>query len=77
MEINMANKKPFEIRADMLQMAKDYMDQSWQLNYSFVQQLFEQNKATVAEMQKALTPYSTEELMKKAQEFYSFVSKKD
>jgi len=73
----MSNKNPFEIRADMLQMAKDYMDQSWQLNYSFVQQLFEQNKATVAEMQKALTPYSTEELMKKAQEFYSFVSKKD
>ena len=73
----MSNKNPFEIRADMLQMAKDYMDQTWQLNYSFVQQMFEQNKATVAEMQQALKPYSTEELMKKAQEFYSFVSKKD
>jgi hypothetical protein len=73
----MANKNPFEIRADMLAMAKDYMDQTWQLNYTFVQQLFEQNKITAAEMQQALEPYSTKELMEKAQEFYSFVSKKD
>jgi len=73
----MANKNPFEIRADMLAMAKDYMDQTWQLNYTFVQQMFEQNKITAAEMQKALEPYSTKELMEKAQEFYSFVSKKD
>ena len=73
----MANKNPFEIRADMLAMAKDYMDQTWQLNYTFVQQMFEQNKITAAEMQQALEPYSTKELMEKAQEFYSFVSKKD
>lgn len=73
----MSNKNPFEIRADMLAMAKDYMDQTWQLNYTFVQQMFEQNKITAAEMQKALEPYSTKELMEKAQEFYSFVSKKD
>jgi hypothetical protein len=73
----MANKNPFEIRAEMLQMAKDYMDQQWHMNLDFTRQLFEQNQKSVEEMQEALKPYSVEELMSKAQEMYSFVSKKD
>lgn len=73
----MSNKSPFEIRAEMLQMAKDYMDQIWSMNVDFTRQLVEQNKATAEEMQKALTPYSMEELMEKAKELYSFVTKKD
>lgn len=71
------NKNPFEIRAEMLAMAKDYMDQQWHMNLDFTRQLYEQNKKTVEEMQEALKPYSVDELMKKAQEMYSFVSKKD
>lgn len=70
------NKNPFEIRAEMLQMAKDYMDQAWHLNVDFTRQMFEQNKATAEDIQKALTPYSMEELMEKAKELYSFVSQK-
>ena len=73
----MANKNPFEIRAEMLQMAKDYMDQQWHMNLDFTRQLFEQNKKTIEEMQDALKHYSMEELMKKANEMYSFVAKKD
>lgn len=73
----MSNKNPFEIRADMLAMAKDYMDQAYHLNVDFTRQLMEQNKITAEEMKTALTPYTIEELMEKAQEFYSFVSKKD
>ena len=73
----MSNKNPFEIRAEMLQMAKDYMDRQWEMNYNFTEKLFEEGKKTAEEVQKAMTPYSSEELMKKAQEFYSFVSKKD
>lgn len=72
----MSNKNPFEIRAEMLQMAKDYMDQQWHMNLDFTRQLFEQNKKTVEEMQDALKPYSVEELMTKAKEFYSFVTDK-
>ena len=71
------NKNPFEIRAEMLSMAKDYMDQSWHRNIDFMQQLLDSNKATVEEMQKALTPYSMDDLMAKAKEMYSFVSSKD
>ena len=73
----MSNKNPFEIRAEMLAMAKDYMDRQWEMNIDFTRQLVEQNKATVEEMQEALTPYSMEELMSKAKELYSFVSTKD
>jgi hypothetical protein len=43
----------------------------------FTQQLFEQGKKTAEDMQEALKPYSTEELMKKAAELYTFVSKRD
>ena len=73
----MSNKNPFEIRSEMLGMAKDYMDRQWEMNYMFSQQLYDQGKKTVEEMQEALKPYSTEELMKKAAEMYAFVSKKD
>jgi hypothetical protein len=73
----MSNKNPFEIRTEMLQMAKDYMDKQWEMNYHFTQQMFEQGKKSAEDVQKALTMYSTEDLMKKATELYSFVSKKD
>ena len=71
------NKNPYEIRAEMLAMAKDYMDQAWHMNVEFTKQLVEQNKASVAELQAVLTPYSMEDLMAKAKEMYSFVSSKD
>lgn len=73
----MANKNPFEIRAEMLQLAKDYMDQQWHMNLDFTRQLFEQNQKTVEEMQAALEPYSMDDLMEKAKEMYSFVSNKE
>jgi len=73
----MSNKNPFELRFDVLQMAKDYMDRTWEMNYVFTQQLFEQNKTTAEEMKKALESYPVEELMKKAQELYKFVIKQD
>lgn len=71
------NKNPFEIRAEMLAMAKDYMDQAWHMNVEFTKQLVEQNKASVEELKTVLTPYSMEDLMAKAKEMYSFVSSKD
>jgi len=70
-------KNPFEIRADMLAMAKDYMDKQYQTNMEFTKKLFEEGKKTIEEMQTAITPYSVEDIVAKATEFYSFVSKKD
>jgi hypothetical protein len=73
----MSNKNPFELRTEVLAMAKEYMDQAYHMNVNFVQTLFEQGKKSVEEMQAALTPYSAEDLIAKANEMYSFVSKRD
>lgn len=74
---DMTHKNPFEIRAEMLKLAKEYMDAQYQLNLQLMNDLFEQNKATAEEMKEAYKMYSVEELMEKAKEMYSFVSKKD
>ena len=71
------SKNPFEIRAEMLQLAKDYMDNQWMMNVEFTRQMFEQGKKTADEMQAALQMYSMDELMEKAKDMYTFVSKKD
>ena len=64
----MSNKNPFEIRAEMLHMAKDYMDRQWETNWLVTQQLFEQGKATAEEVKVAMQPYSVEAMMEKAKE---------
>lgn len=73
----MSHKNPFEIRAEMLQLAKDYMDSQYQLNIRLMNDLYEQNKATIEQVKDAYKIYSMEELMSKAREMYSFVSTKD
>ena len=73
----MSNKNPFEIRSEMLAMAKDYMDQQYHMNIEFTRKLFDEGKKTAEELQAAITPYSMEDLMEKAKEMYSFVSNKD
>jgi hypothetical protein len=73
----MSNKNPFEIRTEMLAMAKDYLDKQWEMNYMFANQMFEEGKKTAEEMQEVMKPYSMEELTEKAKELYTFVSNKD
>lgn len=73
----MSNKNPFEIRSEMLQLAKEYMDQQQSLNMTFAENMFEAGKKTAEEVQQAYQMYSMEDLMEKAKEMYSFVSKKD
>jgi len=73
----MSNKNPFEIRADMLKLAKDYMDAQHQLNIQLANDMFEQGKKTYEDVQAAYKMYSTEDLMAKAKEMYAFVSNKD
>lgn len=73
----MATKNPFEIRAEMLQLAKDYMDQQYHMNVQFAEKMMEAGKKSADEMSEIYKMYSIEELMEKAKEMYSFVSKKD
>jgi len=72
----MSNKNPFEIRSEMLQLAKDYMDQQYHMNREFAEKMYEAGKSSMEEWQKANQMYSMDELMEKAKEMYSFVSKK-
>ena len=73
----MANKNPFEIRAEMISLAKEYMDQVTALNIDAATKMMEAGKIQAEEFAKATQMYSMEDLMEKAQEMYSFVSKKD
>lgn len=72
----MTAKNPFEIRAEVLQLAKEYMDQQYHMNVQFAEKMMEQGKKTSEELQEMYKMYSMEELMEKAREMYSFVSKK-
>lgn len=67
----MANKNPFEIRSDILAMAKDYMDKQYQLNLEMTQKMIEAGQKSLEDLP---TLYSIEELQEKAKELYSFVS---
>lgn len=71
------SKNPFEIRAEVLELAKEYMDKQIQMNTEYVEKLQELGKVNADEYMKAFTPYTFEDMMKKAQEMYSFVSTKD
>lgn len=77
----MSNKNPFEIRAEMLQLAKDYMDQQYHMNIQFIENMAAEGgktrKAIEEQLKEAYKMYSMEDLMTKAKEMYSFVSTKD
>lgn len=70
-------KNPFEIRAEMVQLAKEYMDKQQEISVQFAKDMFEQGKMQTEQFQEACQMYSVEDMMRKAQEMYSFVSKKD
>jgi len=70
----MSNKNPFEIRADILAMTKDYMDKQVELNTALFTQMMEAGKKTIDECPNFM--YTIEELQEKAKEMYSFVSDK-
>lgn len=72
----MSNKNPFEIRAEMLQLAKEYMDQQYHMNIQFAENMMEQGKKTIEDVKSSYEMYSMDDLMEKANEMYSFVSKK-
>ena len=76
----MSNKNPFEIRAEMLQLAKEYMDQQYHMNIQFYENMIGEGekarKDIEAQVKDAYKMYSMDELMEKAKELYSFVSEK-
>ena len=58
----MTNKNPFEIRADMLQLAKEYMDQQQQINVQFAEAMMEKGKKSLEDIQESYQMYSVDDL---------------
>lgn len=80
------NKNGFEIRLEVLKMAKDMMDRQYDeasnAYYATVHAMAEKWNSTVEELVKQtqdMKPvyYTPAEMMAKAQELYGFVAKKD
>lgn len=77
-----SNKNPFEIRLEILKMAKEMMDRQYDENvalaHTMVAEFKEQGKSA-QDFLSEYTPkmYQPSEIMEKATELYSFVTKKD
>jgi hypothetical protein len=78
----MSTKSPFELRFDVLKMAKELMDQQYEIAnqqyWTMVENAKEQSK-DIQEVFEKYTPkmYQPSEIMSKAEELYTFVTKKD
>ena len=78
----MSQKNPFEIRFDVLAMAKELADRAYeqqqQIFFTMVDQAKDQSK-DLTEIVDKYTPkmYQPQEIMEKAEELYKFVTKKD
>jgi len=69
---------PFEIRAEMLKMAQDYLTKQQEINTDFAQQAFQQliqDGKKVAEDWQQYAPkmYTFEDVLKEANKLYGFV----
>ena len=78
----MSSKNPFEIRFDTLAMAKELLDRQYETQLQQLHLAIENAQAQskdVTEILEKYTPkmYQPAEIMKNAEELYSFVTKKD
>ena len=78
----MSNKTPFELRFDVLKMAKEMMDQQYDIAQNQYWTMINQAESSakdVTDVFEKYTPkmYQPKEIMEKAEELYKFVIKKD
>jgi len=76
----MSAKTPFEIRLDVLAMAKDFLDKQATINMEFAAETFanliESGKAVAEQWQEfAPVPYTIQDITDKANELYGFILK--
>ncbi len=72
---------PFEIRTQMLEMAKEYLEKQQEINTAFAKQVFDQLVVSGQKVQadwKEYAPkmYDFSEVVEKAKELYGFVNAK-
>ncbi len=69
-------KNGYEIRAHVLELAKDYVEKQTKTNLEYIEKMHALGKVTLDEYLKAIQPYNMKDIMDKAAEMYSFVSSK-
>ncbi len=72
---------PFEIRAQLLEMSKQYLDKQFDINSEFARQAFDaalKNGLKVQEQYQDFVPkmYSMDEVVEQAKKLYGFVTSK-
>ena len=82
MATTQGSKTPYEIRLELLQMAKDHLDASFKAQVDFAAQMMSAlvaaNKSSQQELERLIpVSYTVDEITKKAAEMYAFVLKKD
>lgn len=70
------NKNGYEIRAQLIELAKDYMEKQHSANLEYAAKLLEIGKIQESAYLEAMKPYSVEALMEQANKMYDFVSNK-
>jgi hypothetical protein len=70
-------KNGYEIRAQLIEVAKDYVEKQSKANIDYVEKMQALGKIQLEEYMNAFKPYTMVDIMAKAQEMYSFVSSKD
>lgn len=77
----MANKNPFEIRSDMLAMAKQMLDKQYDMQMNVAYQamdMYKDNAEKALEAYKQYMPkmYTPEEIRSQAEKLYEFITDK-
>jgi hypothetical protein len=72
---------PFEIRAQLLEMSKDYLDKQFEINTEFARKSFDEmvkNGMAVQEKYQDFMPkmYNLEDVVEQAKKLYGFVNSK-
>ena len=75
------SKNPYEIRLETLKMAKEMADQQFQLQMDFMHRMMDENQETGKDLNDAYDKYvpdmyKPEEIVKRANELYAYVSEK-
>ena len=68
-------KNGFELRTELMAMAKDYVEKQYSANLEFVNKAAE--LLTSEEVKKLTKPYSFDDVLRYAREMYSFVNTKE
>lgn len=75
------SKTPFEIRQELLVLAKEYLDQQLDIHTVFMKKLVDESILSAEDYQAKFKEYvpmfSVDDIVKQAEKFYAFVDRKE